>query len=131
MQELDAHDLGFGVVQRAADGIVEVRFRAGVSVDVPEMERILAAQEALMEPGGIAVTLVDSRPVRTMTRAAQELSANAPMSGPQKGVAILVENPVSVMLGNIFLTLSSPSYPTRLFRSEEGARLWLLAMGEA
>lgn len=131
MQELDAHDLGFGVVQRAADGIVEVRFEPGACVDVPEMERILAAQEALMSQGGSAMTLVDSRPVRTMTRAAQELSANAPGRGPQRGVAILVGNAVSVMLGNIFLTLSAPSYPTRLFRSEEDARLWLLATGEA
>jgi hypothetical protein len=127
MNEVDSRDLGFSVVRRGPDGIVEVRIKSGAIIELAEMERILEAQESLLHGMRSALTLVDARAVRSMTRAAQELSANAVMATPQKGVAILVANPVSVMLGNIFMLLSTPVYPTRLFRSEEEARAWLLA----
>ena len=126
MQDFEDRDLGFAVVRRAPDGIVEVRFIPGSIVDSTEMRAILHAQSLLRAGGALALTLVDARTVRTMTRAAQDLSASV----PAKGVAILVGNPVSVLLGNVFLTLSAPDYPTRLFRSEPEARAWLLSLDQ-
>ncbi len=126
MQDFQDRDLGFAVVRRAPDGIVEVRFSPGTIVDVTEMHGILDAQNPHRPDGSLVLTLVDARTVRTMTRAAQDLSAKE----PARGVAILVGNPVSVMLGNIFLAVSKPTYPSRLFRSEPEARAWLLSLDQ-
>lgn len=103
-------------------GVAVVRFDAGVSVDGDEMRRIMTAQAEL----GAALVLVDARPVKDMSREAQELSATQGVSGTV-AVAILVDGPVSVVLGNFFLRLQRPPYATRLFRDEAEARQWLAA----
>ncbi len=111
-------------VCRCNDGLIEVRMRDGVVVELAEIDEILAAQEQLVS--GPAVVMVDSRPVLSMTREAQERAANTAWNRDTRAVAILIDNPVSTLLGNFFLTLSRPVYPTRLFRDESKARGWLL-----
>jgi hypothetical protein len=102
-------------------GVVVVRFDQGVSVDAAEMRRILEAQAQL----GAKLVLVDARPVKDMSREAQEISAKDGVPGTI-AVAILIDGPVSVVLGNFFLRLQRPPYATRLFRGEVEARRWLL-----
>jgi hypothetical protein len=121
---VDAIETSAARVCRCADGIVEVRIRDGAVVEVGEIEEILDAQWRLSD--GPTLVLVDARPVRSMTREAQERTANTAHDRDTRGVAILIESPVSVLLGNFFLHLSKPAYPTRLFRDEAGAREWLL-----
>jgi hypothetical protein len=101
-------------------GVVEVRFDDDARIDAAIMEEVLEAQRQL----GANLVLVDSRPVATMSRAAQELSAKNGVEGTRR-VAILIENPVSVVLGNFFIRLNSPPYETRLFRDEARAQAWL------
>ena len=111
-------------VCRCADSVIEVRMRDGAVVALPEMEEILAAQVELVQ--GPCVVLVDSRPINSMTREAQERTANTASDRDTRAVAILIDSPVSALLGNFFLTLGRPVYPTRLFRNEDEARAWLL-----
>jgi hypothetical protein len=120
-----------GVIETAAarvglceDSVVEIRIHEGATVDVPEMEGILAAQTALVETRPTLV-LVDSRGVRSMTRAAQERTTKTAPKRDTRAVAIVVGNPVSALLGNFFLKLGIPVYPTRLFRDPDSARAWL------
>jgi hypothetical protein len=40
-------------------------------------------------------------------------------------MAVLVGDPLSRMLGNFFLRVSRPAYPTRIFTDEAAARRWL------
>jgi hypothetical protein len=110
-------------VRMCADHIMEVRWHDGVSIALSEIEDVLAAQSELMRRP--TAVLVDSRRVRSMTREAQERTANHPNNAQTVAVAILVGNPVSQVIGNFFMVLSSPSYPTRLFRDERKARRWL------
>ena len=112
-------------VVSAYDGIVEIRWKDGVIVGLAEIEDVLDAQARVM--GERVAVLVDARPVRTMTRAAQSRSANHPINDSTVAVGILVDGPVSVVLGNFFIRLTRPSYSTKLFRHEEPARAWLRA----
>ena len=117
-------DVSAARLRRGRDGVVEVRVREGAVVELAEMEEILAAQLELVR--GPTVVLVDARPVRSMSRAAQQRTAETAAERGTLAVAILVESPVSVLLGNFYLRLSRPVYPTRLFRDEAEARAWLL-----
>jgi len=56
--------------------------------------------------------------------AAQELSANFGARGT-RAAAILIDGPVTVVLGNFFVRLSRPPYAVRLFKVEGEARTWL------
>ena len=115
-------------VVRCADGIVEIRVYDGAIVDVPQMNEILAAQTAIVT-GPFAV-MVDARKVRSMTRGAQERTAGTASQRSARAVAILVASPVSRLLGNFFVKLARPVYPTRLFGDEVAARRWLLRFSE-
>lgn len=56
------------------------------------------------------------RPARTeLTRRGDLVSA----------VALIVGTPLSRMMGNVFLSVSKPMAPTRLFHDEASALAWL------
>jgi hypothetical protein len=40
-------------------------------------------------------------------------------------VALIVDTPLSRVLGNFFLAVNKPLYPTRLFDNEASALAWL------
>ncbi len=122
--EVAALDTSAAQVCRCADGVIEVRIREGATVGVPEIDEILTAQVSLTS--GPAVVMVDARGVRSMTRAAQERTASTAAERDTRAVAVLIDSPVSRLLGNFFLTLARPVYPTRLFGDADKARSWLL-----
>jgi hypothetical protein len=105
------------------DGIVVIHVKSGVDLSEDHMREILAARFTLA-PRAAAV-LVDARPVRSMSRAAMELSANPDVRPFTSRLAVLVASPVSVVLTNFFMVFIRPPYPTKLFRDESAARSWL------
>lgn len=111
-------------VELEPSGLVCVRVREGAELGVEEMREIRAAHESLTSvPGPV---LIDLRLVRSMSREAQSYAARPDLAPRIERGAILLGNPVSVLLGNFFLFISRPAVPTRLFRSEDVARAWLL-----
>jgi hypothetical protein len=40
-------------------------------------------------------------------------------------IALVVKTPLSRMIGNLFLTVSRPPFPVRLFDNEASALVWL------
>lgn len=105
------------------DDIVRVTVREGAHIDAPEIRAFLDARMQLA-PHRVPI-LIDQRRIRSMTRAAQEESTRGAEQRPTVCVAILVEGPVTVMIGNFFIIVGRPHYPTRLFASEAEARAWI------
>ena len=64
-------DVPAATVRRLPEGVIEILIRDGATVGVREMEAILAAQLELTV--GPSAVYVDARPVKSMTREAQEL----------------------------------------------------------
>ena len=110
-------------IEAEADGVVVIRVKAGVDLNEDCMREILAARFTLAP--GSATLLVDARRVRSMSRAAMELSANPDVRPFTVSLAVLVASPVSVVLTNFFMVFIRPPYPTKLFRDESAARAWL------
>jgi len=119
----DTIETDAALVRRCDDGIIEIDVRLDAVVGLPQMEQILDAQLAL-SPGPTGV-LVDVRPIRSASREALKLTANTAADRDTRAAAILIDSPVSTLLGNFFLKLSRPLYPTRLFRDADEARAWL------
>ena len=69
--------------------------------------------------------LIDLRQARSMDRATRAYYAGPATASKQIAVGILIESPLSRVLGNFFLGLNKPIMPTRLFTSEAEALAWL------
>jgi hypothetical protein len=69
-------------------------------------------------------TLADLRYVRSVNREARAIYRND-QNNNAAAVAILVESPLSRVIGNFFIGLSRLDMPARLFTSESAAREWL------
>lgn len=106
------------------DRVVRGRFFPGAEVELADAAENVAATARLT--GGRALpALIDLRAVR-----AQSAEARAYLAGPEatrvaNAVALLIESPLSRMVGNFYLGFNRPEVPTRLFTSEGEALAWL------
>ena len=71
------------------------------------------------------VSLVDIRQIKSVTREARTHATDESVSRFALALALIVDTPVSRVIGNFFLGINRPPYPTRLFTSEREAVNWL------
>lgn len=107
-------------------GFVRATMKRGADFDLAEAQEATRATAQLT--GGSAMpVLVDSRGVRSQTKAAREHFVGPEAVKVSSAVAILVGSPVSRMVGNFFLRSNAHQSPTQLFTNEGDAVSWLLA----
>lgn len=78
--------------------------------------------------------LADMRQITTgADRKARQHYVSEESARYKSAMAMLVAAPLQRMLGNIFLRISRPPYPTRIFTDEAKAKAWLkqMALAEA
>ncbi len=68
--------------------------------------------------------VVDIRGVAFADRAARDGFAGDEDSSGESATALIVDNAFSKRLGNLFLQMSKPGRPVRMFTSEEEAAAW-------
>ncbi len=111
-------------VHAEQDGTVVIRFHQGTRLSAPLTEEVVRAHIRLAR-GQKRPVLADVRGLVSADRASRELAASASIVAVSSRMAIVVGNPVTRMLGNFFLRVTTPAYPTRIFDDEERARAWL------
>jgi hypothetical protein len=123
-QVRDHNGFPIATVTAEPDGTVVLVFAEGCRLDaantLPVVQAHIAAAADQKRP-----TLADVRGMRSATREARQLAAGEDIAAITSRMAILVGNPVTGLLGNFFLKVTSPKYPTRLFNDEAPARAWL------
>jgi hypothetical protein len=112
-------------VDIVVDTLIRATFHRGAEVTIDDAIEGIAATATLLE-GRRLPALVDLRGIRSQTA-----EARAYLSGPHatrvsRAVAIVVDSPVSRVLGNFYLGYNRPEVPTRLFGSLEEAESWLV-----
>jgi hypothetical protein len=104
------------------DGIVQLVLAPQVPIG---LEDAVAASEAMarLTGGRRRPLLVNGRESGPLDRPARtELASRGDLVS---AVALVVGTPLSRMMGNFFLNVSRPEYPTRLFDDEASALAWL------
>jgi hypothetical protein len=104
------------------DGIVQVVMIPRAAMG---LEDAIAATEAMAQltGGPRGPLLVDVGDAGQIDRPARnEFVGRADLVS---AVAMIVRTPLSRMMGNFFLSVSKPAYPTRLFDDEASAVAWL------
>jgi len=109
-------------------GILLIRFREGIGLEPGHVLPIVSASKRL---AGSVVhgNLVDVRGLLYIEQEAREAFA-AQRSSSLSGIAILLSSPLHRTLANVYLSVSRPSVPTRMFTAEDDAVVWLRAMNE-
>ncbi len=98
---------------------------------LPEADVILAdAQEniaicARLKRTERACLMIDLRAIKSITREARTYFAGNEAGELAEACAILIGSAGSRVIGNFFLGLNKPTFPTRLFSSEDKALAWL------
>lgn len=107
-------------------GFVRATMKPGAEFELEDAQEAIRATGRLT--GGVAMpVLVDSRGVKSQSRAAREYFVGPEAVKVSSAVAILVGSPVSRMVGNFFLRTATHPSPTQLFSEESDAVSWLLA----
>lgn len=112
------------LVSAEADGTIVVRFNAACHLTKPLAEEVVAAHFELCR-GRRHRVLADVRGMLSVDRGARELANESPAGQLTARMAILVGNALSRTIGNFFLKVTTPHYPTKIFTDEAQARVWL------
>ncbi len=111
------------------DGIFRVIYLPGAEIVLSDVQEVSRLRVHLTGDGRVPM-YTDAREVKSVTREARNHGASSGEFSSPTALGILVGSPVSKVLGNLFIGLSKPSYPTRLFTSEEEAIAWLQTFTE-
>ncbi len=108
---------------RHSEGIVQIRFRPQVGIELNHAEEII--QAVLEVAGGKRHgNLVDATRLMFMsTEARQRFGRQSPHT--LTGTAIVVRSTLQRTLGNLYLTVSRPANPTKLFATLSDGVSWL------
>lgn len=106
------------------DGVVCARFHDGADVGLDDARENLALTKRLTNGQRMPV-LVDLRGVRSQSAEARRLFAGPAATAVSVAVALVVESPLSRVVGNFYLGFNRPETPTRLFTSTDDAEQWL------
>jgi hypothetical protein len=108
------------------DGILEYRYVAGSIVDLEFARAIVQSAAELLGSDAPVPTLVEPGNIKELTREARTFFAESPENqAVASKVALMVESPATRIIGNVFLRVSKPRIPTKLFQDREAARAWL------
>jgi hypothetical protein len=118
------HELRTARFWTDAEGILRVEALAGVdqTLDDAKEQIELHRRDHAERPRPI---LVDIRKIRSVSREARAYYAGYAAAEIYSAAGFLVESPLSRALGNFFLGLNKPMFPSRLFTSEAEALAWL------
>lgn len=104
------------------DHIVILTYR-NIAVDLDTAIQIVRERMAFYDNQNYP-TLVDIRNARLFTKEARDYFAKKGVAG-MTALAIITGGHISVIIANLFISLSKPLVPTKTFRTREQALKWL------
>ncbi|MBD3344724.1 MAG: PAS domain S-box protein [Chitinivibrionales bacterium] len=107
------------------DGIIrEIVTKPNVSMTLSEAQQEIAAI-LLASRGKPRPCIVDVRKSGWVTREAREYLSGSDAARGTSACALIVDSPLSRIIGNFFTTFNRPAFPVKLLSSEEEALGWI------
>lgn len=106
------------------DGIVCTKVKHGSEVKLAHAVENTATVTKILE-GITAPLLIDSRGIKSMEQEARNHFTTKNRKTHTTAFAILIESPLSKVIGNFFIGINKPAVPTKLFVDEKEAIKWL------
>ena len=107
------------------EGIVHIHFKPVYNHGIEQARTVVDVHNQLAAGGQVCI-LADLQSTSSgANREARTYYTTDEASKYKKGMAMVVRTPIQKLLGTIFVGLSRPPYPTKLFTSTEDALGWL------
>ncbi len=106
------------------DGIIRQTLKPQVEVKLAEMKEIVAARKKAGQ-NKKRPYFNDISNIKSINREARNYGTSEEVAKTISAMALFVKTPLSSMIGNFFLGLNKPPYPTKLFTNEKKALEWL------
>jgi hypothetical protein len=106
------------------DGILRVEIKPGAKVEARDAEAHVQLTAELVDERK-APLLADISRVLSTSREARSTYAGPRADEVLSALALLVDSPISMVIGNFYLRLSRPPFPCRVFSDKEKALDWL------
>jgi hypothetical protein len=106
------------------DGIARTKVKPLAEVTLAEAKENSVAVNSL-SPGNRYPLLIDSRDIKSISKEARDFFSMNNRDSNVSAFAIIIQSPLSRVIGNFFMGLNKPRVPARLFKSEKEAVKWL------
>jgi hypothetical protein len=106
------------------DGIGRTKVKPLSEVTINDAKENSMAVNSLSN-GNDFPLLIDTREIRSITKEARDFFSMNNRESHVIAFAILIDSPLSKIIGNFFMGLNKPRVPVRLFTSEKEAISWL------
>jgi hypothetical protein len=106
------------------DGILRIVTLPDVKVTLETITEVNRHMKKLCRGKKVPV-FTDIRGVKSITREARLFASGEDSAQVGSAAALLIGSPVSKVIGNFFLGINKPPFPTKLFNSEKKALQWL------
>ena len=106
------------------DGIARTKIKPGIAVTILEAKENVDAVNCLDSSRSFPL-LIDSRDIKSMTKEARDYFSINNRKTAVIAFAILVDSPLSRIIGNFFMGLNKPSVPAKIFNKKKDALKWL------
>jgi hypothetical protein len=107
------------------DGIFIAYYQHGVKVGLEEAKRIVKDRLAVFGGKRYPVLIVGNGGTPIMSKEARDFFARGDGVKGFKALAIVVDNFLFKILGNLFVNFSNPQVETKIFSDKEEAKVWL------
>ena len=106
------------------EGIARTKVKPKAEVTIVEAKENSIAVNSLFEGKNFPL-LIDSRNIKSITKEARDFFSMNNRSSYIVAFAIIIDSPLSKIIGTFFMGLNKPRVPARLFTNEQEAILWL------
>ena len=107
-----------------ADGIVRTKVKPQAEVTLKEsLENSLVVND--LHTNKKFPLLIDSRLIKSISKEARDHFSIKNRSTNINSFAVIIESPLSRIIGNFFMGLNKPTVPAKLFNNEQDAITWL------
>ena len=108
-----------------ADGIARTQVKPGSEVVLADALENSKAVNDLAGPSTYPL-MIDARQITSITKEARDYFSMRGRESRVIALAIVIDSPLSRIIGNFFMGLNKPRVPTRLFGDTESAAEWCL-----
>lgn len=122
MERLENHFVTYWI----EDDILIGKYKPKTWIDLNAAKQVVG-NRLKMSAGRDMLLLADTTDIEYMTREARGYYTTFEGSKEIAACAILISSEISRILGNLFLSINKPSYPSKLFTSKEKAIEWLIS----
>jgi len=105
------------------DNIARTCVKKGAEINLEDAKENSIAVNSLSGPDNF-VLIVDTRNIKSITKEARDYFSMRGRSSRVFAFAILIDSPLSKIIGNFFMGLNKPRVEVRLFTDENKAVYW-------